>query len=109
MSKQLPRQQGAETEDWIRNSIGRHFGEATKEQAKNEHHEKRLNDGPGCAQYRLFVANFDIAPGQEVQQLAILPQFAKTDCGPTTRRVNAERGKSVLGGTYRLRHRTTKQ
>src|SRR2546426_7781 len=37
------------------------------------------DDRPGKAQHRLLVADGDLAPRQEVEQIAILPQLAQVE------------------------------
>ena len=75
----LPRKERTIDEDWIRNAVRRNLSELAEEQTEHNHHEERLNDGPGSAQRGLLVANLNVAPGQEVEQLAIVPQLAQSD------------------------------
>ncbi len=44
---------------------------------RNRHGEQRLHNCPGGAYGRLLVTRLGIAPHQEVQQLALAPQFGQ--------------------------------
>src|SRR5207248_11488831 len=91
MREQLPRQQRAIDKDWIRNAIRRNLAELPEEQTEYNHHKERLDDGPRRAERRLLVTHLDVAPGQKVEQLAILPKLAEADRHPTFRRTDKER------------------
>ena len=60
----------------------------TKKDAEDDHREERLDDGPGRADYRLLVAHLDVAPREEVQQFAVVPDLAQIHGHPTTRRLD---------------------
>jgi hypothetical protein len=38
-----------------------------------------LNDNPDDSEHRLLVPHLDIAPGEEIEKLAIIPKLAETD------------------------------
>ena len=50
-----------------------------KKIVKTDHHHQRLEDGPGRPQHRLLVADLHVAPGQEIDQLAELPELPDVD------------------------------
>ena len=50
-----------------------------EEQTEHKHHEQRLDDRPRRPERGLLVAHLDIAPGQEIEQLAILRKLAEPD------------------------------
>jgi hypothetical protein len=50
-----------------------------EEQAKHDHGEEGLDDGPGSAQDGLLVADGNVAPGQEKEQIAILPEIGELE------------------------------
>ena len=74
--EELPGQQSTVGKNRIRKAVGRNPRQATEEDAKDDHGEKGLQNGPSCTQHRLLVANLDVAPGEEVEQFAVFPQVA---------------------------------
>ena len=62
-------------EDGIRKAIRGHPGQMAKEQAEHHHGHERLNNGPARTQGGLLVTDFDVAPNQEIKQLAIFPKL----------------------------------
>ena len=90
MGEEGPGHQRGESENWIRNAVRRDLGEPAEEKTEDYHREKRLNDGPGGAQRRLFVPDLYVAPDEEVQKLAVLPQFTQLQRYPSMRRLNAK-------------------
>ena len=49
-------------------------------------------DGPARPDDRLLVPHFDIAPGEEIKKLAVLPKLAPIDVGPALWRPYHESG-----------------
>jgi len=72
-----PWHEAGEAEDRIGHAVPRNAGETPEEQAEDDHREERLDDCPTGAERRLLVANGDVAPRQEAQQLAIAPDLAQ--------------------------------
>ncbi len=82
VGKECPGHQRRVGEDRIGDAVRRHARQAAKEEAEDHHGQEGLDDGPGRAQHRLLVAHLDVAPGQEVEQLAIVPQLAQLERDP---------------------------
>ena len=60
-------------------AAGGHFGHAAEEDAEDDHLRERLQHGPGGAEDGLLVADFDVAPDEEIEQLAIAPHLGEID------------------------------
>ncbi len=78
-----PGDQGGVAEDRVGHAVGGHLGQAAEEDAEDDHGEKGLQDSPAGAQHGLLVADLDITPGQEVGQVAVLPEIAQVELGPS--------------------------
>ena len=83
--EEVPGQQAAEAEDRVR--ARRRAGllipqRLVEDDREDDHREERLQHGPGDAQHRLLVADEDVAPGEEVEQLAVLPELAQLERRP---------------------------
>ena len=78
MREELPRQESTKCEYRIRNSVRAYADEPSKEQTKDQHHQEWLDDGPQRSECSLLVSDFDVAPGEEIEELAILPQLTQT-------------------------------
>ena len=74
---------------------GRDMGQAPQKDGKYDHHHEGLQDSPGGPQRRLFVTHFDIAPNQEVEQLAIFPDLLEIQ------QPHSARGLDVRDGPLR--------
>src|SRR5438067_2328774 len=74
VGKERPRQQAAVAEDGVGYSVGWDPGEVPEDDGEDGHRQQGLKDRPRSPQHRLLVAHLDVAPGQEVEQLAIAPQ-----------------------------------
>jgi len=61
-----------------------------KNRGSDQHGEQRLHDYPGDADGGLLVADFDVAPDEEKEQLAILPEFIQAQLKPCAGRLNAQ-------------------
>ena len=48
-----------------------------KKSVKTQHGHEWLQNGPGRADGGLLVADLDLAPDEEIDQLAVLPQLAQ--------------------------------
>ncbi len=57
-------------------AVGGQLGDAAEDDGKDHHRQNRPDHRPGRADDRLLVAHRDIAPRQDVEQLAIAPQVA---------------------------------
>ena len=58
--------------------------EPAEKDAENDHGHERLDDGPRHPDEGLAVANFDVSPDQEVENLAVFPQLVEFQGHPTT-------------------------
>lgn len=72
--EELPWKHSAEDDDRVRHSAGRHLRQTPEHHRQNHHRQERSDDGPGRSGYRLLVANQDVSPGQEVEQLPVAPE-----------------------------------
>ena len=68
--------------------------EPTEEQAENDQRKEGLDNGPGRAQHRLLVADLDVPPGEEVQQLAVLPELMEPERNPAFGWLNTNDGNT---------------
>src|SRR6266404_3359932 len=87
-----PGNERGEIKDGIRQTVGGKFGEAAEEQSENQHVENGLENDPQDADGGLFVADLDVAPDEEIEQLAIGPHFAETKLEEAARRLDADGG-----------------
>src|SRR5581483_3451033 len=62
-------------EDRVVQPVGRQAGEAAEDDAEDDHERERLGDGAADLQQRLAVAGLDLALGEGVHQLAVLPEL----------------------------------
>ena len=85
--EELPGQHGGIGEDRVRHAIGGHLGKIAKEDGENHHGHERFEDRPQDAEHRLLVTHFQIAPGEEIDQLAVDPQVVKVADPPSLWRV----------------------
>jgi len=80
--KELPGEHGAHHQQGVGDGDGRwEMGEASKDQSKNYRGDERSDDSPGDANDRLFVADQNIAPGQEVEEFAVTPKIEVVGAG----------------------------
>ena len=56
--------------------FGRQFGDPAEDDRENHHGEERSEQRPDDADGGLLVADEDVAPGEEVEELAVAPQVA---------------------------------
>ena len=73
--KQGPWQKGSECEEWIRQSIRRHFCQVAEYKGEDQRAEQRLHEGPASPNSGLSIAGFEIPPCEKVQQFPCSPQF----------------------------------
>src|SRR5207237_9364045 len=57
-----------------------------EEEGHHDHQEQRLEDGPGDPERRLLVADEDVPPGEEEEELAVAPELAEAEAGEALRR-----------------------
>ena len=95
-----PRHERGEGEDGVRDAIGRDAGEASEDHAEDDHRHERLDHRPGRAEERLAVAHLEVAPGQEVEQLAVLPERWQVDRCATAPGADLDHGERPV-----MRHR----
>jgi len=73
----LPWQQRGEREHRIRHPIRRQLGDPPEDDGKDDHRQKRPDERPQNADRSLLVADDDVAPGEERQQLPRLPDLSQ--------------------------------
>ena len=84
-----PGHKGGKTEDGIGQARRREFGEFAKKDVGHNHGQQGLQDHPEHADRGLFVADFDVAPDEEIQQFAVVPQLFQAQVEPAARRLDA--------------------
>ena len=52
-----------------------HLPEFPEDDGENDHRHQRLDDGPRRPEYGLFVADLDVTPGKEEEQIAVVPDL----------------------------------
>src|SRR5437762_4099149 len=96
-----PGDERGKIENGIGQAVGGELGEASEEESEDEHVENGLQDDPEDANGGLFVADFDVAPDEEVKQFAVGPDFAEAQLEEAAGRLNADGGGGA--GTRRKR------
>ena len=91
--EEVPGQQAGEGEHGVGHAVGaaadaEHLVEDDRE---DDHRDDGVQHGPQHAQHGLLVADEDVPPGEEVEQLAVLPQLAELQPHPALRRLDDER------------------
>ena len=81
-----------EIENWIGQTVGGKLGQAAEEKSENTHGHERLEDNPSDADDGLFVADFNVAPDEEVEELAVSPDFGEAKLEKAARGLNANSG-----------------
>ena len=76
----------------VGNPVGRNSRKFPEKQRKDEHREEGLHDCPGRPQESLFVSYLHIAPGQEVEQFPVGPQFRQIQAHPLAARTDCHQG-----------------
>src|SRR5262249_22946955 len=75
--EELPGQQSGEHEQRVWDVGGRRqLGDFAEHEREHDHRDERPDQGPGDADDSLFVADEDVAPGEEIEQLAVPPKVA---------------------------------
>jgi len=90
-----PGNESGEIKDGIREAVGGELGEASEEESEDEHVEDGLQDDPEDADGGLFVADFDVAPDEEVEEFAIGPDFAEAELEEAAGRLDANGGRGA--------------
>jgi hypothetical protein len=75
--EELPRQHAAEDHECIGRAGRRHVAEPPEYECEDEHREQRTNHAPGNACDGLLVADEQIAPGKEHEELAVKPNVVQ--------------------------------
>ena len=96
--EERPRQQPGEDEHRIGQALGRDLREPPEDDREDEHRQQGLEHRPGHAEHRLLVADLDVAPDQEKEQLAGVVQLLPVDRDPARARPDDD-----LVGFRRLR------
>jgi hypothetical protein len=87
-----PGDESGEIEDRVREAIGGELGEAAEKESEDEHGEDGLENHPEDADGGLFVADFDVAPDEEVEEFAVGPDFAEAKLEEAAGRLDANGG-----------------
>jgi len=95
-----PGNESGEIENRIRQSLGWEFGEAAKKESEDEHGENGLENDPEDADDGLLVADLNVAPDEEVEELTVGPDFAKAKLEQAGGRLDAD---GADGGVERKR------
>src|SRR5216684_95754 len=90
-----PGDERGEVEDGIRKTVGGELGEAAEEQSEDKHVEDGLQNDPEDTDGGLFVADFDVAPDEEVEEFAVGPDFAEAKLEKAAGRLDANSGGSA--------------
>jgi len=91
-----PGNESGEIEDGVGEAVGGEPGEAAEKKSEDEHGEDGLEDDPKDADGGLFVADFDVAPDEEIEEFAVGPDFAKAELEEAAGRLNANGGGSAV-------------
>ena len=79
-AEDVPVEQPDEREDRVV-PVGRgDAGHLVEEEREDDHQEERLEDRPARADHRLLVADLEVAPGEEVEELAVGPELTGSAC-----------------------------
>jgi len=85
--------------DEIKNGIGqalrRKLGEASEEKSEDKHGEKRLKDDPQDTDGGLFIADFNVAPDEEIKEFAVGPEFGEAEIEQAAWRFDASHDGKV--------------
>ena len=87
-----PGDESGEIKDGIGKASGRKLGEAAEEKSEDNHAEKRLENHPEDADGGLLVADFYVAPDEEVEEFAVAPEFCEAELEGGARRLDADDG-----------------
>src|SRR5216683_3071888 len=87
-----PGDESGEIKNGIGEAVGRELGEAAEKEGEDEHVEDGLENDPQDADDGLFVADFDVAPDEEVKELAVGPDFTEAKLEKAARRLDANGG-----------------
>ncbi len=87
-----PGDESGEIKDGIGEAVRGELGEAAEKEGEDEHVEDGLENDPKDADDGLFVADFDVAPDEEVEKLAVGPDFAEAKLEKAAGRLDANGG-----------------
>src|SRR5882724_13286804 len=93
-----PGNERGEIENGIGEAVGGELGETAEEKSEDEHVEKRLENDPEDADGGLFVADLDVAPDEEIEELAVSPDFAEAKLEKAAGRLDADGGGTEREG-----------
>ena len=72
-----PGDESGEVEDGIGKAVGGELGKAAEKESEDEHVENGLENDPEDTNGGLLIADFDVAPDEEIEEFAVGPDFAK--------------------------------
>ena len=102
--KKDPRQNiGEEHKSVRRRVLSGEFYHLTKNDSENGHRQKWPDEGPSDADDRLFVPDGNVAPSQNLEQFAVMPEIAPVvfSARPASRMVSIQ--KKCKGNRHSLR------
>ena len=89
--EERPRHERGVGEERVGNAVRRHMREASEEEREHDHREQRLEHRPSDPEHGLLVADLEVAPDEEVQQLAIGDDLTQPQSHPAAGRLDAQR------------------
>lgn len=110
IGEELPGQHAGHDEERIGDGrVGVELGNAAEDDGENHHSEEGADDSPGDTDDGLFIADEDVAPGEEIEELAKAPEVSpviffgasgfEDDFGHNAERVSRWRWLSTAGRT----------
>jgi hypothetical protein len=94
----IPAEQTAEIEEQPRNAVGRNAGDAAEDDDVDGGGDDRLEQMPERAEDGLLVAGNEIALDEQIEQVAVFPEFAPTKIEPSVGRLDDD--LVFLRGSY---------
>jgi hypothetical protein len=111
-----PGDESGEIKNGIREAFRGKFGEAAEEKSEDQHGEKRLKDDPENSDGGLFIADFNVAPDEEIKEFAIGPELGEAEVEEAAGRSDVSddgsgvaRGRRDRGSGRRRRRRHHQQ
>ena len=92
-----PGNKSGKVENGIGQAVRGQLGKAAKEKCENQHGKYRLKDNPKDADGGLLIADLDVAPNEEIKELAVLPDFVEVKLEEAAGRLDAH-GDGRTGG-----------
>ena len=87
-----PGDESGEIKNGIRETLGGELGQTAEKESENQHGEDGLENDPEDADGGLFVADFDVAPDEKIEEFAVGPDFAEAQLEEAAGRLDADGG-----------------